>query len=55
MPAGITAKVKITVRFLERKQEEYLELQAEILAFQIKVERIEQGEYPVGKVHEKND
>ena len=54
-PAGIAEKAKITVRFLERKQREYLELQAEIQNLQIEVEKIERGHNSAGKAHEKTD
>ena len=54
-PAGIAEKAKITVRFLGRKQREYLELQAEIQDLQVEVEKIEQGNNSVGKPHEKTD
>ena len=52
-PAGIAEKAKITVRFLERKQREFLELQAEIQDLQVEVEKIERGHNSVGKAHEK--
>ena len=39
-PAGIAEKAEITVRFLGRKQREYLELQAEIQDLQGEVEKI---------------
>ena len=54
-PAGIGEKAKITIRFLGRKQSEYLELQAEIQDLQVEVEKIEQGNNSVGKPHEKTD
>ena len=54
-PAGIAEKTKITVRFLGRKQREYLELQAEIQDLQVEVEKIERGHNSVGKAHEKLD
>ena len=54
-PAGITEKAKITVRFLGRKQREYLELQAEIQALQVEVEKIEGGRNSVGKSYEAAD
>ena len=54
-PAGIAEKAKITVRFLGRKQREYLELQAEIQDLQVEVEKIERGHNSVGKAHKKTD
>jgi EPS-associated MarR family transcriptional regulator len=54
-PAGIAEKAKITVRFLGRKQREYLELQAEIQDLQVEVEKIERGHNSVGRPHEKTD
>ena len=54
-PAGIAEKAKITVRFLGRKQREFLELQAEIQDLQIEVEKIERSHNSVGKAHEKTD
>ena len=54
-PAGIAEKAKITVRFLGRKQREYLELQAEIQDLQVEVEKSDRGNNSVGKPHEKND
>ena len=54
-PAGIAEKAKITVRFLGRKQREYLELQAEIQDLQVEVEKIDRGNNSVGKPHEKTD
>ena len=54
-PAGIAEKAKITVRFLGRKQHEYLELQAEIQDLQVEVEKIERRNNSVGKPHEKTD
>ena len=48
-PAGIIEKAKITVRFLGRKQREYLELKAEIQDLQNEVEKIERGQNSVGK------
>jgi len=54
-PEGIAEKAKITVRFLERKQREYSELQAEIRDLQIEVEKIYRGNNSVGKPHETID
>ncbi len=54
-PEGIAEKAKITVRFLERKQREYSELQAEIRDLQIEVEKIYRGNNSVGKSHETID
>ena len=54
-PAGIAEKAKITVRFLGRKQREYLELQSEIQDLQVEVEKIERGHNSAGKAHEKTD
>ena len=54
-PAGIAEKAKITVRFLGRKQREYLELQSEIQDLQVELEKIERGHNSVGKAHEKPD
>jgi len=54
-PTGIAEKAKITVRFLGRKQREYLELQSEIQDLQVEVEKIERGHNSVGKAHEKTD
>ena len=54
-PTGIAEKAKITVRFLGRKQREYLELQAEIQDLQVEVEKIERGNNSVGKSHEATD
>ena len=54
-PAGIAEKAKITVRFLGRKQREYLELQAEIQDLQVEVEQIERSHNSVGNTHKKTD
>jgi EPS-associated MarR family transcriptional regulator len=54
-PAGIAEKAKITVRFLGRKQREYLELQSEIQDLQVEVEKIERGHTSAGKAHDKTD
>ena len=54
-PAGIAEKAKITVRFLGRKQREYLKLQAEIQDLQVEVEKIERVAKSVGKSHKKTD
>ena len=54
-PTGIAEKAKITVRFLGRKQREYLELQSEIQDLQVEVEKIERRNNSVGKPHEKTD
>ena len=54
-PAGIAEKAKITVRFLRRKQREYLELQAEIQDLQAEVEKIDRSHNSVGKAHETTD
>ncbi len=54
-PAGIAEKANITVRFLERKKIEYLELQAEIKDLQTEVEKIERSHNSVEKAHEKID
>ena len=53
-PAGITEKAKITIRFLGRKQREYLELQAEIKDLQVEVEKIERVNNSFRKAHEKD-
>jgi len=52
-PAGIAEKAKITVRFLGRKQREYLELQAEIKDLQVEVEKIERGHSSLEKAMKK--
>ena len=54
-PAGIAEKAKITVRFLGRKQREYLELQAEIQDLQVEVEQIERSHNSVGNTDKKTD
>jgi len=54
-PAGIAEKAKITVRFLGRKQREYLELQSEIHDLQVEVEKIKRGNNSVGKADDKID
>jgi EPS-associated MarR family transcriptional regulator len=54
-PTGLAEKANITVRFLGRKQREYLELQAEIKDLQVEVEKIERGHNSVGKSHEATD
>ena len=54
-PAGIAEKAKITVRFLKRKQREYLELQAEIQDLQVEVKKIDRSHNSVGKAHETTD
>jgi EPS-associated MarR family transcriptional regulator len=54
-PSGIAEKAKITVRFFERKQREYLELQSEIQDLQVEVEKIERDRNSVGKAHAKTD
>ena len=54
-PTGIAEKAKITVRFLGRKQREYLELQSEIQDLQVEVEKIERGHTSAGKAHDKTD
>ena len=54
-PAGLAEKAKITTRFLGRKQREYLELQAEIQALQVEVEKIERGRNSVREPHEATD
>ena len=53
--AGIAEKARITIRFLERKQREYLALQSEIQDLQVEVEKIERGHNLVGRAHEKTD
>jgi EPS-associated MarR family transcriptional regulator len=52
-PAGIAEKAKITVRFLERKQSEYLELEVEIQDLQVEVEKVKRGNNSFETVHEK--
>jgi EPS-associated MarR family transcriptional regulator len=54
-PSGVAEKAKITVRFLRRKQREYLELQAEIQSLQVEVEKIDRSHNAVGKAHETTD
>ena len=54
-PAGMAEKAKITVRFLGRKQREYLELRAEIQDLQVEVEKIHRGNNSDGKPHETTD
>jgi EPS-associated MarR family transcriptional regulator len=54
-PAGVAEKAKITVRFLVRKQRQYLELQSEIQDLQVEVGKIERGHNSVEKAHEKTD
>ena len=44
-PAGIAEKAAITVRFLARKQREYIELQAEIEALRDEVAALEESSH----------
>ncbi|MDA9043214.1 MarR family EPS-associated transcriptional regulator [Pseudomonadales bacterium] len=44
-PSGITEKAAITVRFLARKQREYIELQAEIEALRDEVAAIDEASH----------
>ena len=43
-PSGIREKAKLTVSFLKRKQREYAELEAEIVALREEVAKLEQEE-----------
>jgi EPS-associated MarR family transcriptional regulator len=54
-PAGIAEKAKITVRFLGRKQREFLELEAEIQGLQVEVQKIERDSNLFVEVHGTTD
>ena len=54
-PIGITEKAAITVRFLARKQREYIELQAEIEALQDEVAAIDEASHCPRKHHDQTD
>ena len=54
-PVGIVEKAAITVRFLARKQREYIELQAEIQALRAEVETIEEAAHYARGSHGQTD
>ena len=54
-PVGIVEKAAITVRFLARKQREYIELQAEIQALRAEVETIEEAAQYARGLHDQTD
>ena len=54
-PSGITEKAAITVRFLARKQREYIELQTEIEALRDEVAAIEEAPHCPRRHHDQTD
>ena len=54
-PDGIAEKAAITVRFLARKQREYIELQAEIEALRDEVVAIEKASHCLRRHHDQTD
>ena len=54
-PAGVVEKAAITVRFLARKEREYIELQAEIEALRAEVTATEEAPHCPRRHHDQTD
>jgi EPS-associated MarR family transcriptional regulator len=54
-PAGVVEKAAITVRFLARKQREYIELQVEIEALRAEVTAAEEASHCPRRHHDQTD